>query len=600
MSLFGELKRRNVFRVGVAYVALSWLIIQIIEVLFPMFGLSETAARTVVIILAIGLIPALVLAWVFELTPEGFRRDSEIDHTLQDNRKLAHRLDRFIIVVLVLAVGYFAIDKFVLDPARDQAREQVVADRARSGALVESYGDKSIAVLPFEDLSPEGDQEYFSDGISEELLNLLSKIPELRVISRSSAFAFKGQDIHIPALAEKLNVAHILEGSVRKSGDRIRITAQLIDGRTDTHLWSETYDRTLDDIFAIQDDVAAQVVEQLHLTLLGGPPKATPVDVGAHALYLKANHIFALYVADEMEHAVDLLRQALAIEPEFVDAWILLHYVYSALERLLYPERQDELGALALATYDRVLAIDPDNPTVLAWMAGEEEDPVRAARLLEKAAKIDPTDLSVVWQAAGLAASLGKLDLAIRINEYFVSRDPLSFWGHLELAGRYFDAGRVDDAMNRYEIALSLNENDGAVRWKYGLAKLMADDPEGALEQFEKEQGKSYRLQGFVVAYHDLGREDESADALRELIELEAEVWPYGLARTYGWIGDADEAFRYLQRTADSESGYLGGMAINPLFGKLHSDPRWLPFLRSVGQAPEQLPKVDFNFRVPG
>ncbi len=207
MSLFAELKRRNVLRVGAAYVALSWLIIQVIEALFPMFGLSDAAARVIVILLAIGLVPALICAWVFELTPDGFRRDSEIDHASRDSRKLARRLDRLIIVVLVIALGYFAVDKFVIDPARDQAREEEVAREARTDALVESYGDYSIAVLPFEDMSPEGDQEYFSDGISEELLNLLARIPELRVISRSSAFSFKGQDIHIPTVAEKLNVA---------------------------------------------------------------------------------------------------------------------------------------------------------------------------------------------------------------------------------------------------------------------------------------------------------------------------------------------------------------------------------------------------------
>ena len=601
MSLFAELKRRNVLRVGAAYVALSWLTIQVIEALFPMFGLSDAAARVIVILLAIGLVPALICAWVFELTPDGFKRDSEIDHASRDSRKLARRLDRLIIVVLVIALGYFAVDKFVIDPARDQAREEEVAREARTEALVESYGDNSIAVLPFEDMSPEGDQEYFSDGISEELLNLLARIPELRVISRSSAFSFKGQDIHIPTIAEKLNVAHVLEGSVRKSGDRIRITAQLIDARTDTHLWSETYERTLDDVFAIQDEVAAKVVEQLHVTLLGKMPRSTPVNIQAYGLYLQAGHIFALQLADQFDDAIRLLKQATEIEPEFVDGWIMLHYVYAMYGYGAYPERREEMAALAMEAYDRVLAIDPENSTALAWMAEKAmaDDPVRAARLLEKAASIDPTDTVVNWQAIELALELGRLDLAVEVSEYLVVRDPLLFWGHLNLAGYYFQAGRIDDAMNRFEIALSLNENAGAVRWKYGLAKVMNGDPEGALEQFEMEPGKVYQLMGLAAAYHDLGRYEESEQAFADLIEIDGEKWPFGIARAYGWTGDANKAFYWLEKTRANEFWVPEGIERNPLFAKVRSDPRWLPFLRSVGRAPEQIPEVEFNFKVP-
>ncbi|UCC14439.1 MAG: adenylyl cyclase, partial [Gammaproteobacteria bacterium] len=265
MTFLEELKRRNVVRVGAAYVALSWLIIQVAETLFPLFGLSDAAARLVVILLAIGFLPALVFAWVFEFTPEGLRRESEVDHDSDVSRRMTRRLDRLIMVFLTLALGYFALDKFVIDPARDAEELATATEQARqegrSDAIVESYGDKSIAVLPFVNMSSDSEQEYFADGISEELLNLLARIPTLRVISRSSAFSFKGKDVNIPEVARQLNVAHVLEGSVRKSGDKIRITAQLIEARSDTHLWSETYDRTLDDIFAIQDNVAAAVVE---------------------------------------------------------------------------------------------------------------------------------------------------------------------------------------------------------------------------------------------------------------------------------------------------------------------------------------------------
>ncbi len=203
-QFFEELKRRNVFRIGIAYLVAAWLAIQVVETLFPLFGLSDGAARAVVIILAIGFIPAVILAWVFELTPEGLKRDRDADPTAPGIVRMAKRFDRMILVLLVVALGYFAVDKFVLDPARDIAREQEVTEQVRTKVLVESYGEKSIAVLPFVNMSSDSEQEFFSDGVAEEILNLLAKIPELRVISRSSAFSFKGKDLAIPEIAERL------------------------------------------------------------------------------------------------------------------------------------------------------------------------------------------------------------------------------------------------------------------------------------------------------------------------------------------------------------------------------------------------------------
>ena len=298
MSFFNELKRRNVIRVATAYAVAAWLVIQVVETIFPIYGLSDASIRLVIGVLAIGLIPALVFAWAFELTPEGLKKESEIDRTRSITPHTGKKLDRMIIVVLALALGYFGFDKFVLGPQREAAGQEQVAgqveearQQGRTEALVESYGDKSIAVLPFVNTSSDVEQEYFSDGISEELLSLLAKIPELRVISRSSAFSYKGKDIRVVKVAEELNVAHILEGSVRRAGNKVRITAQLIEARSDTQLWSDTYDRHLDDIFAIQDEIAATVVEQLKITLLGDAPKVRETSPEAYALFLQARHL---------------------------------------------------------------------------------------------------------------------------------------------------------------------------------------------------------------------------------------------------------------------------------------------------------------------
>ena len=271
MSLFKELKRRNVLRVGAAYVFSSWLLIQVAETIFPLFGYDDAPARLIVVVLAIAFIPSMIFAWVYEITPEGLQRDADVVREHSIAHVTGKKLDRTILIVLAVALTYFAFDKFLLDPVRDQSKIETAHQQGRTEALVESYGDNSIAVLPFVNMSSDPEQEYFSDGISEELLILLSKMPELRVISRSSSFAFKGENTDIPTVAKKLNVAHVLEGSVRKAGNQVRITAQLFDARTDTHLWSETYERELENIFDLQDEISEAIVgalkESAHLLL---------------------------------------------------------------------------------------------------------------------------------------------------------------------------------------------------------------------------------------------------------------------------------------------------------------------------------------------
>ena len=241
MSLLNELKRRGVFRVVLGYLAAAWLLLQIADLVLPAYGFSERTMAMLINIVVVGVIPAAIFAWAFAWTSEGITLDD--GHAIPASS--ARRIDRAIIVVLLLAVGYFITDKFVFEP-----KEQVEIDR-------------SIAVLPFVNMSSDLEQDYFSDGIAEEILNLLSKVHQLRVVSRSSSFAYRGEDINIPEVGEELNVGYVLEGSVRKSGDSIRITAQLIEAATDKNLWSDTYDRKLVDIFAIQDEVSAQIIDQL-------------------------------------------------------------------------------------------------------------------------------------------------------------------------------------------------------------------------------------------------------------------------------------------------------------------------------------------------
>ena len=588
MSFLEELKRRNVVRVAAAYLALAWLVVQIVETLFPMYGISDAVARTVVSLIGLGLIPVVILAWVFELTPEGIRRDAEADHDSGAARKAGRNLDRAFIVLLALGITYFAVDKFVLDPARDEAQIEAARQEGRAAASMETFGDKSIAVLPFVNMSSDPEQEYFADGISEELLNLLARIPELRVISRSSAFAFKGKEIDIPTVARQLNVAHVLEGSVRKSGNTIRITAQLIEARTDRHLWSETYDRTLDDIFAIQEEVAAHVVEELRLNLLDGPPTVKVIDPSAYTLFLQARSIVNIEDRERFDVAESLLEDVLEVEPEHVESIILLGYV-----------RSRSLQGLR-STIEQVLAIEPDNQVALSYKAELAiGDFQAAAQLIQRAVSRPSTD-PVVWlNAAKVASSIGRLDAAIEISEYVVVRDPLLVWAHLNFADYLTHAGLIDQAIRRYELAIGLNETAGAAQWKYGLALLLAGRSEEALAAFEREPELIYTLHGRALALYELGRYEESAAALEELTKLEDPFWPFGLARAHAWLGNGDQTFHYLERTLAEAPGYLGGIATHPLFAPVHDDPRWQPFVQKAGQSAEQLAEIEFDLKLP-
>ena len=259
MSLFNELKRRNVFRVGFAYIVMAWLVLQVADVILNNIIAPGWVFHVLLLFLAIGFPFAVFFAWAFELTPEGLKKEKDVDRSKSITRVTGRKLDYGVIAVLVLALAYFTFDKFVLDPSRDaelvQATTEAVAEQATESGKAE-ITDKSIAVLPFVNMSNDPDQEYFSDGISEELLNVLAQFPGLKVAARTSAFQFKGQNRDIVGIAKQLHVNHVLEGSVRKSGNRLRITAQLIDAESGFHLWSETYDRELDDIFAIQDEIS--------------------------------------------------------------------------------------------------------------------------------------------------------------------------------------------------------------------------------------------------------------------------------------------------------------------------------------------------------
>jgi TolB-like protein len=560
-------------------------------------------------VLAIGLLPVLVFAWAFELTPEGLKRESEIDRSQSIAPHTGRKLDRAIIVVLALAVGYFAIDKFALSPQREAALQQQKAveveaarKEGRSQALVDSYGDRSIAVLPFVDLSPNKDQEYFSDGISEELLNLLAKISQLRVISRSSAFSFKGQNLGVPEIGKRLNVAHVLEGSVRKAGNQVRITVQLIDARSDTQLWSDTYDRPLDNIFAVQDEIAAAVVAQLKLELLGAAPKAKVSDPKAYALILQARQLARQRSAEGFERSIALYQQVLAIDANDAAAWngLARNYINQAGDGLRPIEEGFQLGREAVG---KALASDPDYAPahgVLGWIAMiHDDDLATAARHFEHALMLEPTNTDTIGNAAALAMSLGRLDTAIALNEYANARDPVNPTGYQNLGVAYSNAGRQEEAIESYRSALSLSPDLAGAQSQIGVALLLKGDPARALTAMQKESNEGWRLIGLPMAWHALGDSPKSDAALAELIGKFGEHAAYNIAYVLAFRGEAARAFEWLDKAVAYRDPGLPEISVNPLFANLHADPRWLPFLRKIGKAPEQLAAIKFDVKLP-
>jgi TolB-like protein len=381
MSLFNELKRRNVFRVAIAYVVISWLLIQVIGLAAESFEAPVWVMKMIITLIAIGFIPTLFFSWAFEITAEGIKKESEINRDASITNITAKKLNIITIVAITLVVGIIAADRFFPKPASTASNtvvsktEMPKSESNNSTNITKTINDNSIAVLPFSDLSQKGDQEYFSDGMAEEILNVLVRVDSLEVASRTSAFQFKGMDIGIPEIAKKLRVRHVLEGSVRKSGKTIRITAQLIDAQNDKHLWSNTYDRplTTNNIFAIQDEISQAIVKELSNKL--GIKSITPTNVkqstenlNAYELYLKARPLFLSRV--NLNAAVDYLQKAVELDPNYAKAWEL-----KAATQILIPSygystlTPKELDARAEEYANKALALEPNSALALSSLA---------------------------------------------------------------------------------------------------------------------------------------------------------------------------------------------------------------------------------------
>jgi len=532
-SILFELRRRNVFRVAAAYLVAGWIVMQVVATIGGAAGLPDWADSFALIILIAGFPVILFIAWAFELTPEGMKKTGAAE--LDEGFRPLGPSDYVLIAAVIVVIGIGGAQFVTRGPAPTSTGAEIASrdlvDPARPAAA-------SIAVLPFADLSPEGDQAYFGDGIAEEILNVLTRVDGLHVASRTSAFQFRGDELGIPAIAQELNVRHILEGSVRKAGSTLRITAQLIDSENDRHLWSETFDRplTAENIFAIQDEIATEIVSALS-EALGIPTPEIQVAAGtenldAYELFLRGQAIFHSRSADTVPDGIDLFERAVAADPDFARGWAGLAAMYSVSESWLGPTDERDFDALALAAANRATALDPY--------------------------------LALPYSVRGrVHTTEGRwTDAIVQLNDG-ISRDPVSadswyFRGYTWLISGFFDAASAD-----FETCLARDPAYAICRRHLAFAELYRGHTDRALELYE--QGILVRQNAInstmVPVYFAIG--DQSAAILNLAYALERNGAGFYLEARYRFQTDfslSNEAVNQMLRTAYlRENGSLDG-----------------------------------------
>lgn len=483
-----ELKRRNVFKVAIAYAIAGWLIIQIAATVFPAFDFPEWTTQFVIILVAIGLPLSVIFAWAFELTPEGIKKSREVDITESVTNRTGKKLNGVIISVLSVALFFVLVERIFFATSG-----MVEADSVE-------FSQASIAVLPFADLSPLNDQEYFSDGLSEELLNVLAKVENLKVAGRTSSFKFKGQNEDLKLIGEQLGVNHILEGSVRKSGDQIRITAQLISVSDGFHLWSETYDRTYNasNLFQIQDEISKQVLQELKIRLLGNaePLIADEIptqDVEAYEAYLKGNQLLKNRIPKEIEEAITYFKRATVLDPTFAEAFARLSIAYARLFEYGSINRE-EVATLIQDNANKALFIDNSIGEAYAGLAEFYQvnfDNENAKKASKKAYELNPNNPEIlIWYAASLDVKENDLEMELLQKAYEI--DPLSPVIIMNIASKYIRENEIDKAIALYDK--NIENNPEFIRSYTAKISLLRGEPYGKLDEAFIEAYKAYRL----------------------------------------------------------------------------------------------------------
>jgi adenylate cyclase len=592
-SFLEKVKRRNVGRVAILYIVVCYLILEPFEMFFHLLELPAWTGRTVVFLMVLGFPAALLFAWIYEITPSGIKPSVGVDPRQSISRQTGRRLDRAIITVLAVALTYFVVDKFWISKRVAAVSPVRVAPAVISAPPMPAVPAKSVAVLPFVDMSEKKDQEYFSDGMSEELIDMLTKISELRVPARTSSFYFKGKPTTIAEIAKTLSVAYVLEGSVRKSGKTLRVTAQLIKADGGYHVWSDSYDRALDDVFKVQDEIANAVVTALKITL-ANPPSGSALgrtsDTEAYEQYLIGRQFLARAGVENYHRAEEAFRKAVMLDPSFAAAYVGLsdaQYLFEADQGRLAPTDFQHI----LALVNRAIELAPDLSDGYSERGVDQFSYVgdlQAAQAdLLRALELDPNNSTNQRRFGYLQRCLGNLEAAIAHGKKAADIDPLDAFAWLHLGEAYAASHRYTEAADATLKAVQISPE-----WPSAISSLFdiklhqgrADEVLGSLGRLPD---PIYSLPYRAMAEFTLGNELESRKAIDEYIALvnkqnfHADGW-MGIAIIYAWRGEREKAIDWLERVASEGNHGIACVNSDPFFVELRDDPRFKTIVRRL------------------
>jgi len=598
-NFFSELKRRNVYKVAITYAVVAWLLVQAASILLPTFEAPTWVMKALVVFLGLGFVISVMISWAFEATPEGLKRTENVPPDAVLPTWSPRKFATFIVAVAVIAAGLLAFNLF----------------RTKSVALPTTatpITNKSVAVLAFANLSDDKGSEYFSDGISEELLTVLQKIPGLHVAARTSAFSFKGKNATAQEIGQKLGVAHLVEGSVRKAGDVVRIAARLTQANTGEEQWSENYTRNLKDVFAVQTEIAQTIVEQLRGRLTGGAANPTTKaeiqaevraagkggtkSVEAHEAYLQGRFFINRHSEKETDQARVAYQRAVELDPKFALAWAGLaqaHIWYCNFATEGGQKGFNDHLTAAREAVQRALILEPDLPEALSARSLIETNFdynwKGAAETLRKALALAPQDPALLMQAGNLAAARGEKTQSLEFDRRAVALDPVNALAREYLASALSVTGKQEEARAEYARAIELNPSAPNSHAGAGLTYLLEGKFEEAAVAAQKDAADWARLLIMSCARWSQKRVPESDAALAELIANTSETGAYQIAEVYGYRNDKDHAFEWLERARRQRDAGLPGLRADTLLPNLHDDPRWNAFLRTMGLADDQL-----------
>lgn len=584
---FNELKRRNVFKAALAYVVVSWIIIQVASIVLPAFNAPGAVIRTILIILLIGFPVWLVFAWIYEMTPEGLKQTQKLDLKASVTAQTSNKLNILIFGALVIVIILLSFDVYNTFHPEDNKR-----NRTSGKALHELYSEetdttdeRSIAVLAFDDMSPLKDQEYFADGISEEILNYLAKIPHLKVISRTSSFAYKGSSKDVKAIAEELGVAYVLEGSVRKSGDKVRVTTQLVHADDREDIWSETYDRKLKDIFKIQEDIAEEVSANLETSVLNKNIKETSTE--AYTDYLQAKHLFYLNTPGSGPKALALLKKAVAIDSTYSPAWTLISKIYKVLGYTSGSVSRDEAHTLGVQAAEKAIALDSTNAEAYIWLAFFNQvayDFKKAKQNAEKAMNLDPNNPAVLRNAGHITFS--SVPQMIVNTKKCLQLDPLYYWNYYMLGLFYYWQEKNGESLKYISQFQEYQPGSMVVNSLKTRILLAQGQTAEALKTIEKEPHMFWRSYGKIIALYQAGQKKAALRELRDFIKKNPNS-AANIADIYAFMGDRENTFKWLEKAVSRKDPIMVEAIYYPSFKKFYDDPRWMQVLKRMG-VPEE------------